>query len=334
MKHLVKKYLFDSMKHIFLLFYALLSLVPFLWVLLSSFKDNTAIFTRPFSLPETISFHNFDFAWRNGVILERMLTKAFITEAYDRGRRGLLINVRGTEPKEFLTIVSEEIDELNSTYKQIKVEKLIQCNCTKCVESTNPNFYDFEEDIQVRISRGKTTIECKNSYEDIDIKSLINGIFKKVLRKKNTDMKVFISYSHKDENFKDELLTHLKGLKLTTDIAMWDDRNIVAGEKWDEAISENLRASDIILLLISSDFIASNYIWEKELSLAIERDENGEAIVIPIFVRECDTTDMPFMKLQGLPKNAKPISKYKDKDEAYTEISKGIRQRLDKIERN
>ena len=273
---------------------------------------------------------NFDYAWRNGIIIERNNTVGLIREIY--ASRAIIINVSGDFQKEFITIISEELDNLNSTFRFIQVEKLIQCNCQSCNESKTPHFYNYQK-LRNRLLNGKQTVECDLSYKDIIVKELLNGIFTRVLRKKNEAMKVFISYSHKDEKYKDELLKHLKGLKLTQNISTWVDRNIMAGQEWDESIKKNLHNADIILLMISSDFIASRYIWEEELSVAIDKDKKNEAIVIPIFVRECDLTDLPFMKLQGLPKNAKPIVTFKHIDEAYTEISKGIRQRLNNLER-
>lgn len=271
---------------------------------------------------------DFDLAWQNGVIIERYETKALIRETY--ASRSITINVLGILAKEFITIISEELDILNETFPYLKVQKLIQCNCNICLESDAPHFYDYKK-LQKRIIIGRQTVECELSYKDINVKSLIDGVFTTVHRKKDENMHVFISYSHKDEKYKDELLNHLKSLKLEKNIFTWDDTDILPGQKWDETIKEKMKTSDIILLLVSSDFIASSYIWKEELPIAIERDNKGEAIVIPIFVRECDMGDLPFMKLQGLPKNSKPISKFRNKDEAYTEISKGIRRRLNKM---
>lgn len=272
---------------------------------------------------------NFEYAWRTGMVIQRKNTDALIKEIY--ASRIITINVAGDLSREFITIISEELDNLNSTFKFIKVEKLIQCNCQNCLESENPHFYNYQK-LRNRIQDGKQTVECDTSYKDINVKELLDGVFTRVLRKSNEDMRIFLSYAHADEKYKDELLKHLEGLKLTNNISFWDDRNICPGQDWDGEIKTNLEKADIILLLISADFIASSYILEKELNAAIERDRNNEAIVIPIFVRDCDLTDMPFMKLQGLPKNAKPIASFKRMDEAYTEISKGIRKRLFKLE--
>jgi hypothetical protein len=99
----------------------------------------------------------------------------------------------------------------------------------------------------------------------------------------------------------------------------------MAGDIWDDQIKNALATADIILLLISVDFNNSKYIWENELNIALARHENKEARVIPIILRACDWTDMPYAKLQALPTGAKPVNSFADKDEAYTDIAKGIR---------
>ncbi|HNJ93323.1 MAG: toll/interleukin-1 receptor domain-containing protein [Ferruginibacter sp.] len=142
-------------------------------------------------------------------------------------------------------------------------------------------------------------------------------------------LKVFLSYSHEDENMKNILDKNLVMLKRSDKIDVWQDRAIKAGEVWDEQIRRELEAADIILLLISVDFNNSQYIWNKELKTAMERHERGEARVIPIILRTCEWSEMPYAKLQALPTNAKPISSFTDTDVAYTEVAKGIRMVVD-----
>lgn len=138
-------------------------------------------------------------------------------------------------------------------------------------------------------------------------------------------LKLFISYSHKDERFKDQLTTHLTSLKRRGIVNEWHDRKLIAGEEWDKVIKQELLDSDIILLLISADFLASNYCYDIEIKKAMERHEQGEAKVIPIIVRPCDWKDLPFSKIQGLPKDGKALSTWADIDEGYLNIIEGIK---------
>ena len=137
---------------------------------------------------------------------------------------------------------------------------------------------------------------------------------------------IFISYAHADEDLKNELDKHLTGLKRSKKIETWNDRQLIAGQEWDEVIKTELERSDIILLLISIDFIASQYIWDKELATAMKRHEEGTARVVPIILKNCLWQEMPFAKLQALPRNAKPVTTYAIDDDAYTEISVSLNQ--------
>ena len=144
--------------------------------------------------------------------------------------------------------------------------------------------------------------------------------------KGTTALKVFVSYSHKDEAFKDDLVKHLSPLKRLGLVEEWNDRKITAGAEWDQVISENLEQANIILLLASIDFITSKYCYDIELERALERHAKGKAVVVPIVVRNCLWQHTPFAKLQALPKDAKAISSWPDRDDAFTTIAESIRQ--------
>ncbi|HMR68126.1 MAG TPA: TIR domain-containing protein, partial [Anaerolineae bacterium] len=139
-------------------------------------------------------------------------------------------------------------------------------------------------------------------------------------------IKLFFSYAHEDEELRDELAKHLRILERQGIISAWYDRDITAGMEWANAIDDNLNTADIILLLVSPDFIASDYCYDQEMKRAMERHEAGEAIVIPVILRKTNWTSAPFSKLQALPKNAKPVKSWTDQDEAFTFISEQIQK--------
>lgn len=139
-------------------------------------------------------------------------------------------------------------------------------------------------------------------------------------------IQVFFSYAHEDELFRDKLANHLKLLQRQKIISAWHDREISAGDEWKKEILEQLNQADIILLLISDAFLASDFCWDVELERAMERHEKKEAVVIPIIVREVDWKGAPFSKLQALPKNAEAIANWPIVDQAYTDVSRGIKK--------
>ena len=142
-------------------------------------------------------------------------------------------------------------------------------------------------------------------------------------------IQIFYSYAHKDERFRKQLEEHLTGLKREGIIHGWHDRNITAGQEWANEIDKNLEASQVILLLISASFIASDYCYAKEMIRAIEKHSTSEARVLPIIIRPCDWSNKPFSKLQALPKDGKPITKWSNRDEAWTDVAIGIRKAIE-----
>src|SRR5262245_30934908 len=113
--------------------------------------------------------------------------------------------------------------------------------------------------------------------------------------------KVFFSYSHRDEELREKLARSLSSLQRQGLITQWHDRRSGVGDEWQNAIDTHLKEADIILLLISSDFIASDYCFGVEVAQAMERHEAGLARVIPVLLRPTDWEGMPFSKLQALP---------------------------------
>jgi internalin A len=109
----------------------------------------------------------------------------------------------------------------------------------------------------------------------------------------------------------------------------WHDRKIEAGAEWKQKIDDNLERADIILLLVSADFIASDYCYEKELQRALERHEKGEAHVIPVIVRDVNWRIAPFAKLQALPKDGRAVQRWRDRNAAWRNVSEGIARVVD-----
>ena len=136
---------------------------------------------------------------------------------------------------------------------------------------------------------------------------------------------LFFSYSHKDEDLRDELEVHLSALKRQGVISTWHDRRITAGSELGHSIDQNLNSADVILLLVSPDFINSDYCYETEMKRAMERHNCGDARVIPVILRPCDWHGLQFGKLLATPTDGKPVTKWPDKDEAFLEVVKAIK---------
>jgi len=139
---------------------------------------------------------------------------------------------------------------------------------------------------------------------------------------------VFISYAHADRELRDELARHLSGLRNRGIINDWFDGDIIEGTEWEAQLTERLNTAQIILLLISADFIASKFCYDIEMKRALERHDANQARVIPIILRPTDWKGTPFAKLQARPTDGKPVVLWRTHDEAFLDVVKGIKRAI------
>ena len=147
----------------------------------------------------------------------------------------------------------------------------------------------------------------------------------------NQPLATFISYSHKDEAHRERLETHLALLKRQGVLGIWHDRKIKPGEQLDKIIGRKLEEADIILLLVSADFLASDPCYEKEMQRAIERHEAGRASVMPIIVEACQWKKAPFGELLALPEDGKAVATWDNQDVAWSDVAAGIERTANAI---
>jgi internalin A len=243
--------------------------------------------------------------------------------------------VKGTDPgarRRLLAIVRYDLDKINGEFKdRLDVQLKVPL----------PMFPQFAVDYNKLVALEKLGVHefpelVDNDIVTVHVRDALSGVELETKQKDGTVAQtsrlrsIFISYSHKDEILCDELETHLKLLVRQEVISLWHDRKILGGEEWDGVIDQRLRTSEVILLLVSSDFIASDYCWGEEVKVALERHEFGEATVVPVMLRTCDWKRAPFAKIQGLPRDMKPVTAWEDRDAAWTNVARGIREVVEK----
>jgi hypothetical protein len=169
------------------------------------------------------------------------------------------------------------------------------------------------------------------------------NVTSELMRQTKPGIEIFCSYTHKDEDFRIELEKHLSSLKHEGKIKFWHDRKIIGGEDWENEINISLNRSQIILLLISSDFLNSHYCTGVELKQARDRYDSGLAKVIPVILRDVDWRHYPFGKEQvtdnqqmlgkllSFPKDSRPVTTWDDKDSAFKDIAEGIRKVIEEL---
>jgi len=142
-------------------------------------------------------------------------------------------------------------------------------------------------------------------------------------------MNLFISYSHEDDLYRKRLEVQLSMLERKGVVSSWTDREIIPGQEWGGEIDANLEDAGIVLLLVSPDFLGSNYCYEKEMERALEQHESGISMVVPIIIRPCNWEGAPFSKLQALPKEARAVSTWSNQDEAWLDIVNELKKTID-----
>ena len=139
-----------------------------------------------------------------------------------------------------------------------------------------------------------------------------------------TPVQIFVAYSQKDRVFLDGLRAHIKPLERNGQVKIWYDGEIQPGEAWDDAIKSRLKSADIVLALLSSNALASDYFYDEEITHALERHNTQSIRVVPILLSPCLWQQTPLAGLQGLPTGMKPVSAWKTFDDAWHNVMLGL----------
>ncbi len=269
-----------------------------------------------------------EWVWQQGVVLHLDgETYAEVVESYDS--KQIHISCTGVQPKKLMDMIIDEIDAINSTFKNIRVKKQVRCICPICQaakptkdDELPPNYYTYK-DLQRRLEKDKKTVECKFSFEDVNVIRLLQNISEKFSRHQ-----LFISYSRKDKKLFEEVKTHLNSLKYTDDkITYWDDAQINAGMQWREEIQKALSTTKVALLLVSPDFLASSFINEVEIPHFLEAAKNDGATILIVVIRPCDVAPHQLSQYQFFNAPEEALSKLTKpkRDEKLVKLNTKIR---------
>jgi internalin A len=292
--------------------------------------------------------------WRNGVVLRWTDAQAEVSKTKSQGRDAFWVRVQGHNRRSMLTSIVQSFRALHGEYKGIKAFEMVPCPCSGCKSGQNrQHYFDFES-LSNRLSKGRSTIECDKSLEVLDVQGFLENRFVfdqsksgEPLRLRvetgrfdtgasNTKtgvtqpkaLRAFFSYSKHDIAHLQDFQKYLKPLERQGLIEFWDDRHIRPGEEWDGEIKEALIQSDIIFLLVTADFIDTDYVWNIEIKEAMRRHKAKTACVVPIRVSSCDWAGMPFAELQGIPRKDQIIDLAPNKAAVWTEVVKEVKSIL------
>lgn len=280
--------------------------------------------------------------WRTGVVLKLEDNLALVKA--DAQERRILINIKGPVAgrRRLLSIIRENFDHMHGDIRHLKPVEIVPLPQRPAAIVTYADLLAWEKS-----GMRKFPMIVDGSVVELDVQQLLNGVELEAERASSSGgrgrmdiergqaARIFVSYAHKDERLLNELKTHLSPLRRQRLIETWDDSEIEAGEDWREKINDSLERADIIILLISADFIASDYCYEKEMARALERHEKKEARVVPVIVRDAKWEMIPRLsKLQVIPKNAKPVRNWASKDTAWRDVSDRIQKMIESMRRD
>lgn len=259
-------------------------------------------------------------AWRTGVILE--WDDKTIAEIIEHQlTRKIVVKINGQQSGYRLLEIRKCLYNLHTEFKGIKFDEYVTCNCADCREGGDVTIFelrDLEDDAE-----HNDNVKCKNgTRKHISAKSVLNGI-------SYTDIpKVFISYSHKNERLKHEFRTMIAPMENEGHWKVWDDRWLLPGDKWNEEIMRHLDEANVIVLMLTSEFFKSDFIYNIELKKAIKKHETGDALLIGIIVDDCMWEETPLKSIQMLPKDGRPIEKNKNRNEVWKLVASKIKETI------
>lgn len=260
------------------------------------------------------------YVWRNGVTLEwENETIAEIIE--HQLTQKIEIKIKGHERKRRLLDIRKCLYDLQSDFRGLKFKESVACNCNNCVkggEVTTFELNELEDDAE-----HNDYVTCRNgTRKKIAAKDILEGI------SYDDFPRILISYSHRNENFKDEFRTMIAPMESENKWKVWDDRWLLPGDNWNKEIIKHLNEANVIVLMLTADFFISDFINDIELARAIQRHESGDALIIGIVVSDCMWEETPLSKIQILPKDGVPIDRHTHRNEVWKIVANKIKESI------
>ncbi|MDZ8027024.1 MAG: COR domain-containing protein [Nostoc sp. DedQUE11] len=268
--------------------------------------------------------------WKTGVVLSKDQTRAEVIEQYNQ--REIKVRVAGKRKKELLTVITHEMDKIHKSYERLQYQTIVPCNCDKCKDSQTPYFYPLNELYEFR-DAGDYQIQCRKGRLMVDVRRLIDDVFltsqnpQISMSKTITRNQVFISYSHQDQQWLTKFQKHLKPMIRNQTFVAWDDTKIQPGANWREEIEKALAAAKVAVLLVSPDFLASDFIADNELPPLLDAAEaEGLTIIwIPLTYSGYEETEIEKYQSAHPPNQPLKSLNSAQEDQAWMNICKQIK---------
>jgi internalin A len=262
--------------------------------------------------------------WRDGVVLAFEGASALVRADTFRGEKVEIV-VRGrAEPMQRLAaIIRENFARIHADIKELKPRELME------VSGQRGLYQEVAALQKTEASSPMVHVATASGDVDLDKTAELNRLMPEQSRKTPaSSLRVFVSYSHKDERLKDDFGLYLDLLKNEGSIQVWHDRRLVPGQEWDKEIRRELEEADIVIFLVSTPFLASGYIQGVEVASAMERYRAGKAVIVPVILERCSWERQEWEKFQALPKDGKPVTKHGRRADAWHGVEQGLRRTI------
>jgi internalin A len=243
---------------------------------------------------------------------------------WDKEDQKILVDVCGNERRRFLSFIRETVKEIVETFANLKFNELVPVP-----DSSDTEEYDYLVEAE---KAGEKEVFVKSLKKRVAIADLLVGVEVPGMREEveHLPVRAFVSYAHEDKDYLPHLRAALSPLVRLQKLQLWDDHEIKAGDEWEEMLLQRLSESDIVLCLVSADFVASDFCFKTEFGAALEAHHRGEKTIVPIMLRQTDWSDLPLSKIQGVPGGNEWIASAADKDAAWTKVSESLRPALER----
>jgi len=269
--------------------------------------------------------------WLTGALFEKDYAKAQVIEKY--ADREIEIRVIGNlnDKRNLMSIILEELDKINDSFNrnhQLQVDKLIPCQCEQFKD--DPYFFEYKK--LCGFANKSRQIQCQKIECDEMLKAqdLLDGISSNKKESKMKRTKAFISYSHKDIEILNQLKVFLKSLETRGILECWDDSKIEVGKKWKKEIKTALDEAKIAILLVSEDFLASDFINKNELPPLLDAAEQDQATILSVIIRPCNFNPSPLSEYQTVNPPDQPLSgmNQHDREKLFVKLAEIIEKKL------
>lgn len=300
------------------------------------------------------SFLDKDMYWREGVLMHYPDHDAKALVIQNNIEERIYIYTIGGDRKAFLHIIRQQINSIHHGFgEKLKVNEKIPCNCSRCKNNYDTHFFEYKE-LRDYQKDHIPNIRCRLSRENVFIQSLINDVAPNQASritgrlgegevvviediKRNFDVsppQIFIAHHIEDEDFMRELLTYIEVPKRQGNWEIWNTAETQVGTNQLEELKKQLEKADVIIFLISSNFIASDLYYDHIQTAAIDKYKKKSARIVPVYLSDCMCEGLFFDDLGGLPNEEdcpKYVTHWKRRDEAWTNVAEGIKHIVTEI---